>query len=116
MDRTEAVAREVSDIALETEGVAHAAGFVGFNALQRSNTPNVGTVFILFDDFSERDRTAQEIAAELNGKLAGIQEGFAVTFMPPPVFGLGAGSGYSLYVQDRTRWNCRTPPINSRSL
>ncbi|WP_027328760.1 efflux RND transporter permease subunit [Marinimicrobium agarilyticum] len=103
LDRTEAVAREVSDMALATEGVAHAAGFVGFNALQRSNTPNVGTVFILFDDFSERDRTAQEIAAELNGKLAGIQEGFAVTFMPPPVFGLGAGSGYSLYVQDRTR-------------
>lgn len=101
LDRTEAVARRVSEIALDTEGVAHAAAFVGFNALQRTNTPNVGTVFILFDDFNQRDRTAEEIAAELNGKLASIKEGFAVTFMPPPVFGLGAGSGYSLYVQDR---------------
>ncbi len=101
LDRSEAVARRVSEIALETEGVAHAAAFVGFNALQRTNTPNVGTVFILFDDFDERERSAEEIAAELNGKLASIKEGFAVTFMPPPVFGLGAGSGYSLYVQDR---------------
>ena len=101
LDRTEAVARRVSEMALETEGVANAAAFVGFNALQRTNTPNVGTVFILFDDFSKRDRTAQEIAAELNGKLSQIKEGFAVTFMPPPIFGLGAGSGYSLYVQDR---------------
>ncbi|RLT99275.1 efflux RND transporter permease subunit [Ketobacter sp.] len=101
LDRTEAVARRVSELALGTEGVSHAAAFVGFNALQRTNTPNVGTVFVLFDDFDERDSSAEDIAAELNGKLAEIKEGFAVTFMPPPIFGLGAGSGYSLYLQDR---------------
>ncbi|UHQ54700.1 efflux RND transporter permease subunit [Microbulbifer sp. YPW16] len=101
LDRTEDVARRVSEIALDTEGVSHAAAFVGFNALQNTNTPNVGTVFVLFDDFAIRDRSAPEIAAELNGKLAQIKEGFAVSFMPPPIFGLGAGSGYSLYVQDR---------------
>ncbi|WHI48639.1 efflux RND transporter permease subunit [Microbulbifer sp. VAAF005] len=101
LDRTEEVARRVSELALETEGVANAAAFVGFNALQGTNTPNVGTVFILFDDFDERERSAQEIAAELNGKISQIKEGFAMTFMPPPIFGLGAGSGYSLYVQDR---------------
>src|SRR5690606_21456937 len=101
LDRTEAVAQRVSELALETEGVAHTAAFVGFNSLQGTNTPNVGTVFILFDDFAERTGSAEEIAADLNGKLSAIKEGFAVTFMPPPVFGLGAGSGYSLYVQDR---------------
>ncbi|HEA53511.1 efflux RND transporter permease subunit [Marinobacter antarcticus] len=101
LDRTEDVARKVSDIAMSTEGVSHAAAFVGFNALQGTNTPNIGTVFILFDDFDKRDKTAQQIAAEINGKLAGIKEGFAITFMPPPIFGLGAGSGYSVYVQDR---------------
>ncbi|HIL22607.1 MAG TPA: multidrug efflux RND transporter permease subunit, partial [Alcanivorax sp.] len=73
----------------------------GFNALQGTNTPNVGTVFMVFDDFAVRDRTAQAIADDLNAQLGGINEGFAVTFMPPPVFGLGAGSGYSLYIQDR---------------
>lgn len=101
LDRSEAVARQVSEIALATEGIKHAAAFVGFNALQRTNTPNVATVFILFDDFNVRERSAPEIAAELNAKLSQIKEGFAVSFMPPPVFGLGAGSGYSLYVQDR---------------
>ncbi|GAB3285598.1 efflux RND transporter permease subunit [Parahaliea aestuarii] len=101
LDRTEAVAREVTELALQTEGVADAAAFVGFNALQRTNTPNVGTVFILFDDFSERDRSAEAISNELNEKLMSIEEGFAITLMPPPIFGLGAGSGYSVYVQDR---------------
>lgn len=101
LDRTEAVARQVSEIALNTEGVSDAAAFVGFNALQGTNTPNVGTVFILFDDFDVRQRTAQAISDDLNAQMRGINEGFAITFMPPPVFGLGAGSGYSLYIQDR---------------
>ncbi|MFN3579488.1 MAG: efflux RND transporter permease subunit, partial [Pseudomonas sp.] len=101
LDRTEAVARRVSELALETEGVSDALAFIGFNALQGTNTPNVGTVFMVFDDFAVRDRTAQAIADDLNAQLGGINEGFAITFMPPPVFGLGAGSGYSLYIQDR---------------
>src|SRR5690606_29371761 len=101
LDRTEAVARRVSELALETEGVSDALAFVGFNALQGTNTPNVGKVIMVFDDFAERDRSAQEIADDINAKLADIKEGFAITFMPPPVFGLGAGSGYSLYLQDR---------------
>ncbi len=101
LDRTEAVARRVSEMALKTEGVKHAVALVGFNALQGANTPNVGTVFVLFDDFSIRKRTAQAISDDLNAQLGGINEGFAITFMPPPVFGLGAGAGYSLYIQDR---------------
>ncbi|OWL85632.1 efflux RND transporter permease subunit [Halopseudomonas aestusnigri] len=101
LDRTEALARRVSDLAMETEGVSHAAAFVGFNALQGTNTPNVGTVFILFDDFDVRERTALEIADDINARLGALKEGFAISFMPPPVFGLGAGSGYSLYIQDR---------------
>ena len=38
---------------------------------------------------------------ELNGKLPSIQEGFTFAFMPPAILGLGTGSGFSLYVQDR---------------
>ncbi|MEJ6655377.1 MAG: multidrug efflux RND transporter permease subunit [Pseudomonas sp.] len=101
LDRTEAVARRVSELALNTEGVSDALAFIGFNALQGTNTPNVGTVFMVFDDFAVRERTAQAISDDINAQLGDIKEGFAITFMPPPVFGLGAGSGYSLYIQDR---------------
>lgn len=101
LDRTEGLARKVTEIALAAEGVSHAAAFVGFNALQRTNTPNLGTVFILFDDFASRERSAQEISAEINRELSKLEDGFAMTFMPPPVLGLGTGTGYSLYIQDR---------------
>jgi multidrug efflux pump len=38
---------------------------------------------------------------ELQGKISSIQEGFGFAIMPPPILGLGTGSGYSLYIQDR---------------
>ncbi|HMM65950.1 MAG TPA: multidrug efflux RND transporter permease subunit [Dokdonella sp.] len=102
IDRTEALARKMSEIAMHTDGVAHAVGFPGFNPLQRTNSPNTAAVFFPLKPPGERSRTAGEIAAELNGKFSKLQEGFAFALMPPPIFGLGSGSGYSMYVQDRS--------------
>ena len=99
--RTDAVIRQMSQIALETEGVANAVAFPGLNALQFTNTPNTGTVFFPLKPFNERKRSAEEINAEINQKIAGIQQGFAFSIMPPPILGLGQGSGYSLFIQDR---------------
>jgi multidrug efflux pump len=102
LDRTEAVIKTMSQLALETEGVASAVAFPGLNALQFTNTPNTGTIFFGLDPFDERSRPAGEIAGELNMKFSQIQQGFAFAFQPPAVLGIGTGSGFSLYVQDRT--------------
>ncbi|NRH22500.1 multidrug efflux RND transporter permease subunit OqxB [Pantoea stewartii] len=99
--RTDEVIRQMSEIGLQTEGVAYAVAFPGLNALQFTNTPNSGTVFFGLKPFSERKRTAAEINADINAKIARIQQGFGFSIMPPPILGLGQGSGYSLYVQDR---------------
>ncbi len=101
LDRTEAVVRKMSEMALATEGVIDAVAFPGLNALQFSNTPNTGTIFFCLEAFERRRRPAPAIAAELMGKFSAIQEAFAFAFMPPAILGIGAGSGYSLYVQDR---------------
>ncbi|MGE0372588.1 MAG: efflux RND transporter permease subunit [Gammaproteobacteria bacterium] len=101
LDRTEEVVRKMSELALSTEGVRDAVAFPGLNALQFNNTPNAGTVFFGLDGFDERARPAPDIVAELGGKFATIQEAFAFAIMPPPILGIGTGSGYSLYVQDR---------------
>ncbi|HEX6572664.1 MAG TPA: efflux RND transporter permease subunit [Steroidobacteraceae bacterium] len=101
LERTNEVIRRMSEAALATDGVESTVAFPGLNALQFTNTPNTGVVFFTLDPFAERDRTAKEINDELNAKFATIQEGFAFSIMPPPILGLGQGSGYSLYVQDR---------------
>ncbi|TCL03048.1 MULTISPECIES: efflux RND transporter permease subunit [Sodalis] len=99
--RTDAVIRKISAMGMNTEGVSDAVSFPGLNALQFTNTPNTGTVFFALKPLSERHRTALEINAEINAKISQIQEGFAFSIMPPPILGLGQGSGYSLYIQDR---------------
>ena len=101
LERTDAVIRKMSAIGLSVDGVTDAVSFPGLNALQFTNTPNTGTVFFGLKPFSERTRTAAEINAEINAKISKIQQGFGFSIMPPPILGLGQGSGYSLYVQDR---------------
>lgn len=101
LSRTDAVVRKISALGLQTDGVIDAVAFPGLNALQFTNTPNTGTVFFALKPLSERTRTAEQINAEINAKLSQIQEGFAFSIMPPPILGLGQGSGYSLYIQDR---------------
>jgi len=101
LSRTDAVIRKISALGLSTDGVIDAVAFPGLNALQFTNTPNTGTVFFALKPLGERTRTAAEINAEINAKISQIQEGFAFSIMPPPILGLGQGSGYSLYIQDR---------------
>jgi multidrug efflux pump len=101
LDRTEAVVKKISQLAMDTEGVADAVAFPGLNSLQFSNTSNTGTIFFPLKDFGERSRSADEIVAELSGKIFALQEGFGFAIKPPPILGLGTGTGYSLYIQDR---------------
>ncbi len=101
LSRTSAVENQMNKIALDTEGVEMMPGFAGLNALQLSNTPNITTSYIILKPFAERTRGAAEISAELNQRFAGISDGFAYALLPPPIQGLGNGSGYSLYLEDR---------------
>lgn len=101
LERTDQLLQQVTDIAMEIEGVAHAIAFPGLNALQFTNTSNTGVVFFALNPFNERHLSAAEINAQLNQKIGGLKEGFAFSFMPPPILGLGNGSGYQLFIEDR---------------
>ena len=99
--RTDAMLAKVAGLAMETDGVAHAIAFPGLNALQFTNTPNTGVVFLPLKPFDQRDLSAAGINAEINRKIGGLQEGFAFSMMPPPILGLGNGNGYQMFIEDR---------------
>ncbi len=101
IERTDAALKKIGAMAMEIEGTQNDIAFPGFNPLQFINTPNYGVAFINLKPFGERNRSAKEINAELSAKLAGIQEGFAFSMLPPPIQGLGNGSGYSFFIEDR---------------
>jgi multidrug efflux pump len=101
LSRTNALLDRVAEIAMEDEDVIHTVPFPGLNPLQFTNTPNWGVAFLTLKPFGERKRSAEAINAEINQKIAGLQEGLTFSFMPPPIQGLGNGSGYQLFIQDR---------------
>jgi multidrug efflux pump len=106
LERTDAVVKEVTRLALETPGVLDAVAFTGFSGATRANASNAGAVFTPFKPFDERMRAGHqsglEIMAALRKKFAAIPDAIIVVIPPPPVRGLGTGGGFKLFVQDRS--------------
>jgi multidrug efflux pump len=104
LERTDAVIKKMSDIALNHPGVAHSIAFPGLSINGFTNSPNSGVVFVALDDFELRKRpelSANAIAGQLNQQFAAIQDAFIAIFPPPPVQGLGTIGGFRLQIQDR---------------
>ncbi len=104
LDRTDAVIRQMSDIALKHPGVANSVAFPGLSIAGFSNSSNAGIVFVTLKPFSERtsgDMSAGAIAGALNQQFGVIQNAFVAIFPPPPVMGLGTIGGFKLEIQDR---------------
>ena len=91
----------MTTLARKTPACAARSRSPGCNSLQFTNTPNTGTIFFGLDAFEHARAARQRDHGGLNAKFASIQEAFGFAIMPPPVLGLGTGSGFSLYVQDR---------------
>jgi multidrug efflux pump len=107
LDRTEAVIKEMSRIALEQPGVANSVAFPGLSINGFTNSTNSGILFTPLDDFAERtdpSLSAGAIAGALNQKFAAIEDAYIAIFPPPPVQGLGTIGGFRLQIQDRANY------------
>jgi hydrophobe/amphiphile efflux-1 (HAE1) family protein len=104
LERTDEVMRRANEIILATPGFAYTSGFAGRSGATFTNASNAAAMFCVLDDFevrAKKGQTVQKLAADLRQRLGGIQEAQALVFVPPPVRGVGAASGYSLRLQDR---------------
>ncbi|MEJ6781906.1 efflux RND transporter permease subunit [Aminobacter sp. Piv2-1] len=105
LDRTEAVAREMSKIALAEPGVESVVAFPGLSVNGFVNLPNAAVIFAMLDPFDQRkdpQLSANAIAGRLMGKYSQIPDGFVGIFPPPPVPGLGTTGGFKLQIEDRS--------------
>jgi multidrug efflux pump len=105
LGRTDAVIRQMSKLALETEGVEHAIAFPGLSIAGFNNSSSAGIVFVGLKPFEQRQAArlhGAALAATLNEKFGSIQDAFVAVFPPPPVQGLGTIGGFKLYVEDRS--------------
>ncbi|MGF7465784.1 efflux RND transporter permease subunit [Alcaligenes nematophilus] len=104
LDRTEAVVKQMSNIALAEPGVESVVAFPGLSVNGPVNVPNSALMFAMLKPFDERQDpslSANAIAGKLMGKFSQIPDGFLGIFPPPPVPGLGAMGGFKLQIEDR---------------
>jgi gold/copper resistance efflux pump len=104
LDRTEALTRRITDIALKQPGVESVVAFPGISINGFVNSPNAAVIFTMLDPFEQRKGkalAAGAIAGALNGQFGALDQGFAAMFPPPPVPGLGQAGGFKLQIQDR---------------
>jgi multidrug efflux pump len=104
LDRTDAVIRRMSDLAMKVPGVAASVAFPGLSPNGFTASPNSGIAFITLDDFEKRrspDLSANAIIGNLYQAFGEIQEARMIVINAPAVNGLSTGGGFKLYVEDR---------------
>jgi hydrophobic/amphiphilic exporter-1 (mainly G- bacteria), HAE1 family len=100
LERTNAVARQLQEIAEEVEGIESVSSLAGYEILTEGRGSNAGTCLINLKNWSERKQNVNEIIEELEEKSRNI--GATVEFFEPPaVPGYGAAGGFSLRMLDK---------------
>ncbi|WP_322999787.1 multidrug efflux RND transporter permease subunit [Castellaniella sp.] len=103
LERTDAVVRRMSDIAMAQPGVKNVIAFPGLSINGFTNSSSAAVVFMALDDFDQRRdaaTSAQAITTALSQQFSGIKEAFIAVFPPPPVMGLGTVGGFKLQIED----------------
>ncbi|MQA65222.1 MAG: multidrug efflux RND transporter permease subunit [Alphaproteobacteria bacterium] len=105
LERTEAVIKRISEVALQEDGVDGAVAFPGLSINGFVTSSSAGIVFVTLDPFETRRdpaKSAFAIANRLQQKYFAIDDAFVAILPPPPVMGLGTVGGFKLQVEDRT--------------
>ncbi len=105
LDRTDAAVGRIREIVSRNPMVIETAAFAGLDGSTFSPASNSGIMFVRLAPHEERrgaGEAASDLAGQITGAIAEAEQGAQVFFLsPPPVPGLGNGSGFAMMVQDR---------------
>ena len=106
LERTDAATRKVEQILMRNPAVAYTTTIAGYSMLSGAYASNTGFFFVSMKPWGERkakEHRVFEVMRALNVEFAReIPEATAFAFGPPPIPGLGTGSGFSFMLQDRS--------------
>ena len=106
LERTDAVAKQVESIIGKTPGVEYVTTITGYSLVTGAYASNTAFLFVSLKPWEERKAKEEHAFAmmeALNKQLGKeVPQALAVTFGPPPIIGLGTGSGFTIMLQDRS--------------
>ena len=105
LERTEAAVESIRKVVSKNEMILETAAFAGLDGSTFSPASNSGIMFLRLAEHEDRrgaGQSAAELAGAITGAVGGAVDDAQVFFLsPPPVPGLGNGSGFSMMIQDR---------------
>ena len=102
VERTEEVLDEVTKIAQKIDGVENVTTLAGYSIVTEIAGSSYGMAMINMSGWEERDKSVNDLIAELSEKTKDIADAQIEVFAPPTVPGFGNTSGYELRLLDRT--------------
>jgi multidrug efflux pump subunit AcrB len=86
-------------------GVEHTVGISGQSLILNANAPNLGSMYVMLKEFSERrglGLNADAIAATIQQRCRkDVGGAIVLVFGAPPIDGLGSTGGFKMIVEDR---------------
>lgn len=102
LERTEAVMKEIDQIAGNVDEVASVSSLAGFSMMTDGSGASFGMSTISLKDWGDRKRNAAEIIQLMTEKTQHIKDA-DVQFIPPPAIpGYGNAGGFELRLLDKT--------------
>ena len=103
LPRSQEVATKISGVLKNTPGVANWVAIGGYSLLDGANVVSVSSTFVIFQDWKQRGSQLPQdrIIADINRRLADIQEAQTIVVVPPTFRGLGQTGGFQMMVEDR---------------
>jgi multidrug efflux pump subunit AcrB len=105
VERTERAMRRLEGLVRGTPGVKHTVGVSGQSLLLSANAPNLGSMYIMLEEFARRRGAklrAEAIAVDLEERCQKAVRGALISiFGAPPIDGLGTTGGFKLIIEDR---------------
>jgi len=104
LQRTDAAAREVEKIIVDTPGVEYVTSVVGMSLLSGVTNTYSAFYFVSLKPWGERKSPETQYAAimaRLNQQLRQVPQGIAFAFSPPAIPGIGTAGGVTFILQDR---------------
>ena len=102
LQRTDEVVKEIEALMAEIEEVDMYTSAVGYSILSNTSSTNAAMIFVSLKPWDERELNANQVINKINGILRKkVNAGVAFCFGPPPIPGIGTGSGFTFQLQDK---------------
>ncbi|OLO10272.1 RND transporter [Chromohalobacter japonicus] len=97
--RTTEYMDKLSDKIEQDPAVEYSTTVAGYDMLSSAVNTAKGVMFVTLKPWGDRDKSVEDIIAEINQTAAGMDGGTAMAFNMPPIIGLSTTGGFTGYLQ-----------------